>query len=120
MPLTIYYYLSLKPFVDGQSMPVEHVAKIVGQPDVYDLGEHDSGELKSLKVLFDDETHLLLARTGIPFKIALVMPCEEPCLIRAIPRRSSLSGVMYVAPCWPIARLASRPNTMAHAFRNSC
>lgn len=73
-----HYYLSLKPFVDGQSMPVEHVAKIVGQPDVYDLGEHDSGELKSLKVLSDDETHLLLARTGIPFKIALVMPCEEP------------------------------------------
>lgn len=72
-----HYYLSLKPMINGQILPIEHTAHIVDESDTYDLGGCPLDALRSLKTLSDNDFHLLIARTGTPFKVALLTPCEE-------------------------------------------
>lgn len=76
-PMTCHY-LSLKPFVDGQTVTIENVAHLVGEPDTYDASACPPDAFKPLKTLSDDEPHVLIARAGTPFKAALLTPCEEP------------------------------------------
>lgn len=72
-----HYYLSLKALIDGQTLPIERTAHIADPSDTYDLGACPLDALHALKTLSDDDFHVLIARTGTPFKVALLTPCEE-------------------------------------------
>lgn len=72
-----HYYLSLKPMISGQILPIEHTAHIVDESDTYDLGSCSLDALQPLKTLSDNDFHVLIARAGTPFKVALLTPCEE-------------------------------------------
>ena len=73
--LAYYRCLSMKPFIDGSHVSIDSIPE--STEDVYRLPVQASSNHPSIKTIDDTLPHLLIARNGAPFKVALLGPRQQ-------------------------------------------
>ena len=79
-----YYYVTANALEDGACIEFDKLPHLIKKSDTYDLGDLEAWEtagrpmgLKKLKLIDPFAPHVLIARSGAPFKVAMTSPAKR-------------------------------------------
>ena len=79
-----YYYVTANALEDGACIEFDKLPHLIKKSDTYDLGDLEAWEtagrpmgLKKLKLIDPFAPHVLIARSGAPFKVAMTSPARQ-------------------------------------------
>lgn len=79
-----YYYVTANALEDGACIEFDKLPHLIKKSDTYDLGDLEAWEtagrpmgLKKLKLIDPFAPHVLIARSGAPFKVVMTSPARQ-------------------------------------------
>lgn len=79
-----YYYVTANALDDGACIEFDKLPHLIKESDTYNLGDLEAWEtagrpmgLKKLKLIDPFAPHVLIARSGAPFKVAMTSPARQ-------------------------------------------